>query len=124
MFRGALNARPNSSSRRLSSVSSSQVYDLTRELPGIPKLKPGRDLQKPHPMTTVLPNGLRVLSIDNYGQSSSVGVFINGGSRFERGTCAYLCCLMCSSSTTLAVQPCSITYFMHNTLREENVGSR
>ena len=51
--------------------------------PGIPKLMPLSEKPKPKTESTTLPNGLRVVSEETYRASSSVGLFVDAGSRFE-----------------------------------------
>jgi processing peptidase subunit alpha len=53
------------------------------ELPGIPKLQPFSAKPKPKTEMTVLPNGLKVVSEETYRASSSLGLFIDAGSRYE-----------------------------------------
>src|SRR5690606_33672157 len=53
------------------------------ELPGIPKLQPFSQKPKPKTEMTVLPNGLRVVSEETYRASSSLGLFVDAGSRYE-----------------------------------------
>ncbi|CAK4098653.1 unnamed protein product [Aphanomyces euteiches] len=60
-----------------------KLPSLDEPIPGLPVLKPASQLQAPRTETTVLPNGLRVISQETYGQASTVGLFIDAGSRFE-----------------------------------------
>jgi processing peptidase subunit alpha len=53
------------------------------ELPGVPKLQPFSAKPKPKTEMTVLPNGLKVVSEETYRASSSLGLFIDAGSRYE-----------------------------------------
>lgn len=53
------------------------------EFPGIPKLQPFSAKPKPKTETTTLPNGLRVVSEETYRASSSLGLFVDAGSRYE-----------------------------------------
>lgn len=57
---------------------------LDLEMPGMPVLSPvtpGRSTRRPE--ITTLPNGLRVISEDNHGSITAVGVFVDAGSRYE-----------------------------------------
>jgi len=56
--------------------------DLALPMPGLPDLSPAREVSDQVQLTT-LPNGLRVLSADSASPISSVGVFIDTGSRYE-----------------------------------------
>ncbi|ETV88580.1 hypothetical protein H257_00138 [Aphanomyces astaci] len=60
-----------------------KLPSLDEPIPGLPVLKPASQLQAPRTETTVLPNGLRVISQETYGQASTVGLFVDAGSRFE-----------------------------------------
>ncbi|ETW09190.1 hypothetical protein H310_01616 [Aphanomyces invadans] len=60
-----------------------RLPSLDEPIPGLPVLKPASQLQAPRTETTVLPNGLRVISQETYGQASTVGLFVDAGSRFE-----------------------------------------
>ena len=53
----------------------------------IPKLRPARNLPQPTTHITTLKNGLRVVSEENYGQVSGVGLFVDSGSMYEDGAC-------------------------------------
>jgi len=53
------------------------------EFPGIPKLQPFSAKPKPKTEMTTLPNGLRVASEETYRASSSLGLFVDAGSRYE-----------------------------------------
>uniref|UniRef100_A0A7S3UY37 Alpha-MPP n=1 Tax=Aplanochytrium stocchinoi TaxID=215587 RepID=A0A7S3UY37_9STRA len=56
---------------------------LDMELPGIPPLSPASAQPKPETKITTLANGLRVASEETYGQVSTIGMFIDAGSRYE-----------------------------------------
>lgn len=56
---------------------------LETELPGMPQLMRGENLAEPETKITTLENGITVASQEDYGQVSSVGVFVNAGSRLE-----------------------------------------
>ncbi|KAF0689618.1 Aste57867_18949 [Aphanomyces stellatus] len=60
-----------------------KLPSLDEPIPGLPVLKPASQLKAPRTELTVLPNGLRVISQETYGQASTVGLFIDAGSRFE-----------------------------------------
>jgi len=53
------------------------------ELPGTQKLQPFSLKPKPKTEMTTLPNGLRVVSEETYRASSSLGLFVDAGSRYE-----------------------------------------
>jgi processing peptidase subunit alpha len=53
------------------------------EFPGIAKLQPFSAKPKPKSEMTTLPNGLRVVSEETYRASSSLGLFVDAGSRYE-----------------------------------------
>lgn len=53
------------------------------ELPGIPTLQPLSQKPKPKAELTTLSNGLRVVSEETYRANSSLGLFIDAGSRYE-----------------------------------------
>lgn len=61
------------------------------------------DLPAPLVETTTLPNGVRVSSIDNYGQGCQIGAFIDTGTAYEdenaRGVCSHLARLAFNSTT-------------------------
>ncbi len=61
------------------------VSPLTRELPGIPRLIPARNLPTPTVRLTTLPNGLRVTTQETYGQVASIALFVDAGSMYEDG---------------------------------------
>jgi len=69
--------------RRSLASSSAALPSLDVEFPGIPKLKPITSKPKPTTKITTLSNGLRVASEETYQQASTVGLFINAGSRYE-----------------------------------------
>ena len=52
-------------------------------LDGMPELVPASNLEAPKTSISRLPNGLRVVTEETYGQCSSVGFLISAGSRFE-----------------------------------------
>ena len=52
-------------------------------LDGMPELLPASNLEAPKTSISRLPNGLRVVTEETYGQCSSVGFLISAGSRFE-----------------------------------------
>mmetsp|Transcript_8331 Transcript_8331/g.10012 ORF Transcript_8331/g.10012 Transcript_8331/m.10012 type:complete len:481 (-) Transcript_8331:131-1573(-) len=56
---------------------------LDMEFPGIPALSPASSQAKPETKVTTLSNGLRVASEETYGQVSTIGMFIDAGSRYE-----------------------------------------
>ncbi len=58
---------------------------LTQELPGIPKLKPARNLPPPAVRVTTLSNGLRVATQETYSQVSCMALFMDAGSMYESG---------------------------------------
>jgi len=66
-----------------SSSSLSKIPSLDIELPNLPKLRPATDLPLPTTKITKLDNGITVASHEDYGNISSVGVFVNAGSQFE-----------------------------------------
>ena len=51
----------------------------------LPVLKPASQLQAPETQVTTLPNGLRVVTQETYGQAATLGLFVDAGSRFEDG---------------------------------------
>lgn len=53
------------------------------EFPGVPKLQPFSAKPKPKTEMTTLANGLRVVSEETYRASSSLGLFVDAGSRYE-----------------------------------------
>eukprot|EP00939_MAST-03C_sp_MAST-3C-sp1_P003362 g3362.t1 len=57
--------------------------DLETELPGVPKLRPGANLASPETKITTLENGIKIASQEDYGQVSSMGVFVSAGSHLE-----------------------------------------
>jgi len=69
--------------RRLLTRNLASQSTLNVELRGVPALTPASAKPKPVAKTTTLPNGLRVISEETYGASSSLGLFIDAGSRFE-----------------------------------------
>jgi len=56
---------------------------LDVEMPGMPQLTPASAQDKPASKVTVLDNGLRVASEENYGQVTALGMFVDAGSRYE-----------------------------------------
>ncbi|EQC31326.1 hypothetical protein SDRG_10928 [Saprolegnia diclina VS20] len=56
---------------------------LDEPMHGLPVLKPASQLKAPQTETTVLPNGLRVISQETYGQATTIGLFVDAGSRHE-----------------------------------------
>ena len=54
--------------------------------------RPAKELPPPELQTTVLPNGLRICSIDHYSQGCSIGCFIDTGTKYEEvhGICSHL----------------------------------
>jgi hypothetical protein len=65
----------------LATTSSSET--LNSHTHRIPKLQPGHNLETPQMKITTLNNGIKVASEEDYGQVSSVGVFMDVGSRLE-----------------------------------------
>ena len=60
---------------------------ITPEVPShIPSNVPAEELVEPHTMLTTLPNGVRVVSQETYGQVTTVGVVSEVGSRLELPT--------------------------------------
>lgn len=59
---------------------------LDIELNSLPKLKPGKELNAPVVEYSTLKNGLRIVSQETYGQASTIGLFVNAGSRYENKT--------------------------------------
>jgi mitochondrial-processing peptidase subunit alpha len=62
---------------------SQHLPTLDLALPGLPSLSPASDLDAPETELSTLPNGLRVVSQETYGQVTTVGVLVHTGSRFE-----------------------------------------
>lgn len=64
------------------------------EWPGIPPLKPARNLPTPSVRVTTLPNGLRVTTQETYGQVSTCALFVDAGSMYEEehevGVCHFM----------------------------------
>lgn len=58
-------------------------FPIRAEYPGMPALRPARDLPLPKTRVTTLANGLRVASEETYGQVSSIAVFVDSGSKHE-----------------------------------------
>eukprot|EP00750_Incisomonas_marina_P001387 INCI11158.1.p1 GENE.INCI11158.1~~INCI11158.1.p1 ORF type:complete len:526 (-),score=103.25 INCI11158.1:648-2225(-) len=96
--RAALSSRFNSSAVEASSA----VPGLDVPLEGLPRLKPAKDLPAPHVETTTLANGVRVTSIDNYGQGACLSAFIDTGAKYEtvRGVCSHIEKLAFASTET------------------------
>jgi predicted Zn-dependent peptidase len=69
-------------SRRLGFATREQVSPKF-PYPGIPILQPFSLKPKPLCETTTLPNGLRIVTQETGRASSSLGLFVNSGSRFE-----------------------------------------
>jgi processing peptidase subunit alpha len=61
-----------------------QQIDIDKALPDMPVLKPASDLTEPSTIVTTLSNGLRVASQETYGQSTTFGMFVDVGSRYEK----------------------------------------
>ncbi|XP_002736805.2 mitochondrial-processing peptidase subunit alpha-like, partial [Saccoglossus kowalevskii] len=63
---------------------SPETIPLTQPLPGLPKPKYATTTEHTHETkVTTLSNGLRVASQNKFGQFSTLGVFVNSGSRYE-----------------------------------------
>ena len=64
--------------------------------------RPAKDLPAPHVETTTLANGVRVTSIDNYGQGACLSAFIDTGAKYEtvRGVCSHIEKLAFASTET------------------------
>lgn len=69
-------------SRRMSLASAAQLSPQW-PFPGIPALQPFSAKQKPTCETTTLANGLRVVSQETYRTNTSLGLFVDAGSRLE-----------------------------------------
>ncbi|OQS07451.1 hypothetical protein THRCLA_00532 [Thraustotheca clavata] len=63
--------------------SPTKQLSLDEPIEGLPVLKPASQLEAPHTEMTVLPNGLRVISQETYGQATTIGLFVDAGSRHE-----------------------------------------
>ena len=63
--------------------SSAPKIALDEEFPGVPRNVPAVPSEAPVTNVSTLPNGVRVVSHDNHGLASTVGIFLNGGSRAE-----------------------------------------
>ncbi|KAL6070425.1 Mitochondrial-processing peptidase subunit alpha, variant 2 [Balamuthia mandrillaris] len=59
------------------------TVSMREPFPGTPEPLPLSALKRPVTRVTTMPNGLRVASEECYGQVSTVGVFVNAGSRYE-----------------------------------------
>jgi len=64
-------------------LSTAAVPSLLEEPAGLPTLKPFSNLPKPEFKMTILENGLRVASQETYSQASTIGLYVNAGSRYE-----------------------------------------
>ncbi|CAM9328061.1 unnamed protein product [Discosporangium mesarthrocarpum] len=69
-------------------------FPMDRPLPGLPPLKPARELVRPETQTTTLDNGFRVASQETYGQLCSFGLVADLGSRNEGEANVGACHLM------------------------------
>jgi len=60
-------------------------FPIEQQMPSfIPPNVPSQELEAPETQITTLPNGVRVVSLDAYGQMCTVGVIVNAGSRHEK----------------------------------------
>jgi processing peptidase subunit alpha len=80
--------RERAAAERMRSLTCRRLFSTAQvpphlELPGIPKLQPFHEKAKPKTQVTTLANGLRVVSEETYRASSSLGLFVDAGSRFE-----------------------------------------
>lgn len=79
---------------------------ISTPLPGMPVLKPARNLPSPVTRVTVLPNKLRVATEETYGQVATIGLFVDAGSMYEvestRGAGHFLQNLAFKSTTRMS----------------------
>jgi len=69
--------------RRTFFTSQGPKIALDEEFPGLPQNVPRVPTEAPVTSETTLPNGVRVVSHDDHGLASSIGIFLRGGSRAE-----------------------------------------